>query len=582
MISMEILSQEEIKEIRASADIVNIISGYIPLTAHGKNYFCVCPFHDDKNPSMSVSKEKQIYKCFSCGETGNVFTFVQKYENVSFLEAVKMVAEKIGRPLHISIKKEVKNTHKELYEIYNLSLKLYQNNIQSSVGIEAKEYLKKRQITEDIIKEFDIGLSIKSRNLLTDLCIKKGYSYEDMQKTGLFIKNEYGYSDIYSNRIMFPLYDVSGQVVAYSGRIYNEVSNSKYINTKETEIFKKGELLYNYHRAKESARSLDTIIIMEGFMDVIRAYTIGVKNCVATMGTAVTKNQALLMKRLAKNIILLFDGDEAGEKATEACSKELLNIGVTPKIVRLEEDLDPDEYILKYGQDSFKTKLSHPMSVMDFKLGHYKKNKNLNQNEDKAKYIKEVLKELDTIDDEILREVTLTKISDEMKIDVQILRNQLTPQKKEEMKLPIIEEKTKYQTKYQKAEKYLLYYMLSSSEVIELYLHKVKYLPTEKYRSLARSIVQYYNEFQTISYADFITSIYNDDYLLKAADEINSLNLKQKYSKEEIDDYVKTLEEYNQKEQIKQIENEIKKEIDISKQVELLQKIVNLRGERND
>ena len=579
---MEMLSQEEIKEIRASADIINIISGYIPLTAHGKNYFCVCPFHDDKNPSMSVSKEKQIYKCFSCGETGNVFTFVQKYENVSFLEAVKIVAEKIGRSINISVKKEVKKNHKELYEIYNLSLKLYQNNIQSVLGLDAKEYLKKRHFTEDVIKEFDIGLSVKNRTLLTDLCVKKGYSYEDMQKTGLFIKNDYGFSDIYVNRTMFPLYDVSGQVVGYSGRIYNEESTSKYINTRETEIFKKGELLYNYHRAKDSARSLDSIIIMEGFMDVIRAYTIGIKNCVATMGTAVTKNQALLMKRLSKNIILLFDGDEAGEKATEACSKELISIGVTPKIVRLEENLDPDEYILKYGEDSFKAKINNPMSIMDFKLGHYKKNKNLTQNEDKAKYIKEVLKELDMIDDEILREVTLTKISEETKLDIELLRKQLTVKEKEEIKIPVSIPKQKYQTKYQKAEKYLLYYMLSSGEVIELYLNKVKYLPTDKYRSLARSIVQYYKQFLNISYADFISSIYDDEYLLKAADEINVLNLKQTYKKEEIEDYIKTLEEYNRNEEIKRIENAMKQEFDITKQVELLQKIVNLRGERND
>ncbi|MEG0826341.1 MAG: DNA primase [Bacilli bacterium] len=575
---MELLTQEQINDIRKSVDIVDIISNYVSLTAHGKNYFGICPFHNDNNPSMSVSKEKQIYKCFSCGERGNVFTFIQKYENISFLEAVRIVALKSGIEININIQDKQIEKNKELYDIYKLSLKLYQNNINTKHGLEAKEYLKQRQIDDEIIKQFEIGLAIKDRTLLTSLLVNKNYTYENMLKSGLIIKNEYGYSDIYCNRIMFPLYDTVGKIVGYSGRIYNEKNNSKYINTKETEIFKKGELLYNYHRAKDQARITDTIIIMEGFLDVIRVYSIGITNCVATMGTAVTKNQAILIKRLAKNVILCFDGDEAGIKATESCSKELINIGIIPKVVCLEEELDPDEYILKYGEKVFKQKIDNPITITEFKLSYYKKNKNLNQVEDKAQYINEIIKSLNEINDDILREITLTKISEESKIDIELLKSKLNA------KITFIPKKVPNKiklNKYQKAEMYLLYYMINNQEVIKIYNHKVKYLPTEKYRILARSITQFYKENNCISEADLISS-FNNNELIDSLKEISNLELKDTYTLEEINDYIDVISEYNIKEELIRLNEELKKEIDSERQSEILEKIVELRGDNND
>lgn len=288
---MEVISNEQINNIRSSNDIVDIISGYLPLVQRGKNYFGVCPFHDDHSPSMSVSKEKQIYTCFSCGATGNAIKFVMDYENISFLEALKLLADKAG--INIDIKNSnnniILNKHKTLYDIYDLASKFYQNNINTTSGLKAKEYLKNRNIDDKIIREFGIGLAIKNNSVLTQLLMRKNYSTSDMLKSGLIIKPRTDYVDIYYNRIMFPLYNLNGQVVGFSGRIYDSNDSSKYINTKETEIFKKGELLYNYHRAKNSCRQKNKVIVMEGFMDVIRAYTVDVDNVVATMGTAVTK-----------------------------------------------------------------------------------------------------------------------------------------------------------------------------------------------------------------------------------------------------------------------------------------------------
>ena len=379
---MNTLSQEKINEIRNSVNIVDVISSYIPLTPRGKNYFGVCPFHDDNNPSMSVSPSRQIYKCFSCGATGTVFKFIMDYENISFLEAVKKVADIGGVSVNIGkIKKKQTNT--KLHQIYDLSLKFYINNLNTPSGKEAREYLKKRNINEDIIKEFQIGLSLK-QGALSKILIDK-FKPDEVLKSGLVGKNDYGYYDLFYDRIMFPLYDLDGNPVAYSGRIYNREDNSKYFNTRETEIFKKGELIYNYHRAKDIARQKNKIIIMEGFMDVIRAYTVGIKNTIAMMGTAVTDAQAHLIKRMAKDIILCFDGDEAGAKATMSCLNELLKLGVTPKIVRLEDNLDPDEYIQKYGKEAFQRKIDNPISSMDFKLSYLKNGKDLTSPAGQAK-----------------------------------------------------------------------------------------------------------------------------------------------------------------------------------------------------
>lgn len=574
---MELLSQKQINDIRQSVDIVDIITSYIPLSPHGKNYFGVCPFHNDNNPSMSVSKEKQIYKCFSCGEYGNVFTFIQKYENVSFLEAVKIVANKAGISIDIDLKNNYSDKNQRLYDIYELSLKLYQNNINTKKGLSAKEYLHNRQINDDIIKEFDIGLSLKNRTLLTDLLTKKGYTYQEMLETGLILKNEFGYNDIYYNRIMFPLYNIKGQVIGYSGRIFDEENNSKYINTKETKIFKKGEILYNYHRAKDSARTKDQIIVVEGFLDVIRLYTIGVMNVVAMMGTAVTSKQAGLIKRLSKNVLLMFDGDRAGEKATESALKELLNIGVTPKIVRLEDNLDPDEYILKYGKNKIYGKLENPITVTEFKLSYYKKGKNLELLEDKAEYINSVIKSLNEIDDDILREVTINKISEEFKIDVHLLKGKLSPNKKIESKETVLPKINKYE----KAQMYLIYYMLNNKEVVKLYEKKVKYVPKEEYRLLARFIDNFYKENRYVNEADLI-SVINDDILITALKKIQSLQLKESYKLEEINDYIDTINEFNIKNEIKRLNELLKSEVDFEKQSEILVKIVELRGDISD
>lgn len=566
-------SSTELQEIRNSVDIVDVVSSYLNLTAHGKNYFGVCPFHDDHSPSMCVSKEKQIYTCFVCGATGNVFQFIKEYENISFAEAVKKVATIGGIEVKID---EMKPLKKEsvLYDIYNLTNKLYQLNLNTTKGIAAKEYLKNRGINDETIKEFGIGLSLIKGNIYEAL-VKKGFDNKDILKSGLATENGY---DLYRNRIMFPLWDLNGKVVGFSGRIFNGEDAPKYINSRETEIFKKGELLYNYHRARNECRRKNEVIIMEGFMDVISAYTHGITNVVAAMGTAITSSNAHLISRMAKNIILCFDGDDAGIMAANACTNELLKLDVFPSIVVLDKTKgkDPDEYIKNNGVEAFKEKLSHPLSVMEFKEFYNKRGIDMGDSASKTEYVKKMIIEIDNIKDPVLREVTISKLSDETNLGVDFLKSQLKTEAKEEKQ---IEEKKEVNLqKYEKAEIDLIYYMLKDSKVILQYEAKKIYLPTEKYRFLVRQICAFYQKYGNIDVADFLTFIEEDKEMIKVLGEITSCDLKETYSKEEIEDYIRCIDEYNRNLEINNLKQKMKESIDYAEKIELAKKIAFLNG----
>lgn len=570
------LTQEEILNIQNSVDIVEVISNYLPLTSKGKNFFGVCPFHSDHSPSMSVSREKQIYKCFACGASGNVFKFIEDYENINFIDAVKIVANKAGIHLNIGQAKQITTDKTSvLYDIFEVSQKFYKNNINTKEGKSAREFIENRKFNSEIIKEFEIGLSLKSYDSLTNLLIKKNYKHEDMLRTGLVAKGDKGYKDMYINRIMFPLYDLTGKIIGYSGRIYNGEKASKYFNTKETEIFKKGELLYNYHKAKEPARDKGQIIIVEGFFALIRLYTIGVDNVVATLGTAVTKKQALLIKRMAKEVIICFDGDNAGDEATNSCIEELNQVGVIPKIIRLEDNLDPDDYILKYGKDKMLEKIKNPMNIMDYKLKYHKTAKDLTNNQDLSKYINEILDELKKIDDAIYIELTLKKIADESGLSIDLLKSKLNnTEKKQVTNKQIINKKI---NKYEIAEQNLLYYMLNSKEVVRLYTKEQPYIMNNEYRSLARELSMYLKEHGKINIADLLTYYRDNKNTLDIINKLLALNVKEEYNNQEINDYIKLIKQRNINEEIKRLQNEIKSEITALEKALIVQQIVELK-----
>ncbi len=569
------ISDELINEIRSNTDIVDIISSYnIKLIKKGKNLFGICPFHDDHSPSMSVDPVKQIYKCFSCGAGGNVFTFVMNYENISFIEAVKLLGNNLGYNLTNVIKEKNKTNSKEI-EAYALAEKYYQNNLFTKLGENAINYLTNRNINIETIKKFGIGLALNDSKL-TKMLISKKYSLTELTKLGLTTDSN---MDFFLNRIIFPIWDTLGNVVAFSGRIYNTTNSNKYVNTKETILFKKGSLLYNYHNAKNKLKKSEYIIVMEGFMDVIRASTIGIDNAVATLGTAVTKNQITLLKKISDNIILMFDGDSAGEKATINCIELLQEANIIPKIVRLPDDLDPDEYILKYGEQSFKNYIDNPMSVTDFNLMMLKKSKNLNEIDDIAKYLNEAILQLIKEPDNIKVDLVLNKLAKEFNTNYEILKNNYeilkNKQEKEENKninkVNIVNKpKLKQHTI---AERALIYYMIKYKEVITMVENRVSFMPDSNYRNLSNEIICYYHKFGTILEADFYTYLMTqNEEAFKMIQEINIQKLPDMYTQEAIDDYILCIKKANIKQNNINIKNKIEQEKDVIEKAKIANK----------
>ena len=568
------ISYEEILSIQRKANIVDIIRDYVPLTQRGKNYFGICPFHDDHNPSMSVSPEKGVYKCFVCGNAGNVFNFVMEYEKVSFYEAVKIVADKIGVSIDISTSKKENTKKSPLYDIYNISYKFYQNNLNTGYGKDAKKYLLNRKIDEDVIKNFNIGLSLSDSELCNALKAK-GFKDDDIVSSGVAAQNGNNIYDIYKNRIMFPLYDLEGNVVGFSGRIYNQKSESKYINTKETEIFKKGELLYNYHIAKKEARKEKNIIVVEGFMDVIRLSTIGIVNVVASMGTAVTKYQLNLIQKLAPNITLMFDGDKAGEKATNAFIELANGNDSNIKVVRLEDNLDPDEYILTKGKDKMIYNLSHAQSVYDYKLSSYKENIDFNDSKEVSSYINVMIKEFEKIDDDIVREIEIKKLSESTNVSYDLIKSKL----KDSEKKVIITHKPKNIkiNKYEKASKYILYRMINDNNMILYYFNNLSYLPNDTERKLASEIVLFYKKFNSFNLSDFIIYLEDKKELINLVVDISDLKYTEDELNDNIDNYFDVIKESLYNNQIVKLTSELKNESNSVKRMEIAQKIVDLK-----
>ena len=576
-------SYEEILDIQRKINIVDIVRDYVPLVQRGKNYFGICPFHDDHNPSMSVSNEKQMYKCFVCGAAGNVFNFVKDYEKISYYEAVKKVADKAGIMVSIdtNFKKNDNNKFSDQYEIYDISNKFYQNNLNTSLGKIARSYLEKRNISEDVIKKFQIGLSLNDNNL-TKLLLKKGFDNDILVKSGIAVKRDNNIYDIYRDRIMFPLWDINGKTIGFSGRIYEGNDQSKYINTMETDIFKKGSLLYNYDNARESILKQDEIIIVEGFMDVIRLYTIGIYNVVATMGTAITNEQVNLIRKLTKNVILMFDGDSAGAKATGSFIEVSKDIDFDIKIVRLEEDLDPDDYILKKGENKMKEHLSHPKTLFDYKIINMRQNLNLDNPEDASRFIKSISNELSKITDDIVFDLELKKIVKLTGVSEELLKSKI--KRKEEEKKVITTKPTikkLKESKYEKASKRILYNMIRHNNIITYYYNNLSYLPDELDRKLASEIVLFYKKYNSFNLLDFITYLEDNSELVKRVTEIDELPLGENYDMKEIDEYFETVNEYSKNKQIEELNEKLKNESNEVVRRELAKKIFDIRIKEN-
>ena len=569
------MNNELANEIRSKCDIVDIIGERIPLVARGKNFFGVCPFHDDSNPSMCVSREKQIYTCFSCHATGNVFTFLMNYEHMDFRETLRYLGEKVGVDVS-SVHIAKKNTKFDpFYDAYSFSLKYFQNNLLSKVGVDARNYLAKRNIDDSVIKEFEIGLSLDTSDDLTKLLTSKKYDLASLNQIGLSSDAR----DVYIDRIMFPLYDLTGRVVGFSGRIYKDNGLNKYLNTKETPIFKKGQLLYHYHIAKEECRLKKSVIVMEGFMDVIRASTIGVRNTVALMGTALTHEQLQLLKRLSNNIILCLDGDDPGVHATLSIGDMLLEEGLEPKVLVLPNPDDPDSFILHQGKDKFLGLLDSAVTFNDFKLRKLKESVDFRSEEETAKYINQVLIEAAKVQDPIRVEIMLKKLAKEFDLSYNTLEMRFREIEKPKPKTPkvVVTYQKKKKTKYEKAMEQILYFMLNNDWVISQFEKERFIFPNEESRLLASEIVYYYTTYGNINIPDFYTYVQDKEEVVNFLNDILASNYIESTTKDDLFEYFGVIREYSRTQEIKRLTKSLQKEVDPIEQAKIAEKIRKLR-----
>lgn len=445
-------SDEILEEIRQYNDIVDVISQYVHLKRSGRNFFGLCPFHNEKSPSFSVSPDKQIFHCFGCGVGGNIYTFISKIEGVSFREAVEMMAQRANIQLPKlenqgdSAKEELKE---KVYKVNKFAAEFYHQNLYKPTSKVAQEYIKSRKLNNETLKAFQIGYSGKFNELYNALK-KEGFKDPEILESGLVNKSDRGmYIDRYRNRLMFPICDVRNRVIAFGGRVLDD-SKPKYINSPENVVYSKGRHLFGLNVAKKE--KIDNLLIVEGYMDAISLHQRGITNVVAALGTALTQQQGWLLRKNAEKITLGFDADGAGQTAIVRSLEILQNMGCDIRILQMDGAKDPDEYIVKFGVIRFQNLIQNAISLIEFKVKMLKQNLNLDNTNDKIKFLNEIAKLLSKVDNNMEKEVYIEKISKTYDISKEAIYAQVNKLSYANSKGEKVLEKAKPSMKYKKQE----------------------------------------------------------------------------------------------------------------------------------
>ena len=470
-------SEELIEEIRNSNDIVDVISQYVILKRSGRNFFGLCPFHKEKSPSFSVSPDKQIFHCFGCGVGGNVIHFVSKIENLNFKETIELLAERtnISLPSLDNFEDDKKSKLKaKVYEVNEETAKYYHENLYKPTSKMAQEYIKKRKLDNKTLKAFRIGYSGNFDELYRYLKLKN-FNDEEILASGLVNKNENGrYIDRYRKRLIFPIQDVRGKVIAFGGRVLDD-SKPKYINSPENIVYSKGRNLFGLNIAKKG--DTKRIIIVEGYMDAISLYQRGITNVVASLGTALTEQQGRLLRNSCEQIIIGYDADAAGQSATLRGLEILKSMGCDIRILQIYGAKDPDEFVIKYGPERFLKCVDVAISLVEFKVKILKQDLDLENTNDKIKFLNKIAKILSDVDNNIEKEIYIDKISKEYNISKEAIYsevNKLTYSKNKDTKIlekPISNyirkekiEESKVDEALLKREKMIIYMLLNYPE----------------------------------------------------------------------------------------------------------------------
>jgi DNA primase len=460
-----------LEDILGRIDIVEIISGYIPLKKSGSNFKANCPFHHEKTASFMISPERQIYHCFGCGESGNAFKFLMRHERMEFPEAVEMLAKRCGISLPDQVNPELAKAaslSSQLYKINELAVNFYEYNLHSANAAIAINYLLSRGIKLETIKEFRLGMANSGWDSLINFLKSKNISLALMEQAGLVLpKDSGGYYDRFRNRIIFPIFDLRSRMIGFGARVIDN-SLPKYINSPETSVYTKGKNLFGFNLSKDYIRDLDSAIIVEGYLDFIIPYQEGVKNIVASQGTALTLEQIKLLKRYTYNVVMIYDGDTAGEIATLRSLDLLIDEGINVKVVPLPKGMDPDTLVRNKGVDTFKDMVKNAASFFDYKLDVLSSRHDIKDAHGKAKIASEMLATINKFDNAILRGEYTKKLSEQMRIPEQDILEELHKLKPVDSKTalePVVLEKK--QPQINPAEKLLIKFMLEEKELIE-------------------------------------------------------------------------------------------------------------------
>lgn len=570
------IPQEVIEEVRHRTNIVDIIGQYVQLKKSGKNYMGLCPFHEERSPSFSVAEDKQIFHCFGCGKGGTVFNFLQEIEGISFPESVKRVAdlEHLSVDFDWSEPREVADTpenqqRRSLLQLHSKAAELYHHIlVNTKIGEPALNYLLERGLTQELIETFQIGFAPQKRDFLSQVFKNEQLDETLFEPSGLFVQRDNGtFLDRFYQRIMFPINDPQGNIIAFSGRLLKTADfpgdeMPKYLNSPETTLFNKRETLFNFDKARKEIRKENTVLLFEGFMDVIAAWQSGVKSGVASMGTSLTNEQIRRLERVAKEVVICYDGDNAGVQATNRAIQLLQeNSHFDLSIVSIPEKLDPDEYVRKYGAEAFQNLANHGReTVFSFKMNYHRLTRNMNNEKEQLDYVNELLRELTNVQSPLERDRYLNQIAQEFQLSVHSLEEQFNQLKQEQRSVQRQERQQFYQdemmpppmeepvfeenhvenklplTQVQKAERSLLFRLMNEQGVRQT----VQQLPDfsfahDEYQELYFLLESYATLHQSFDIADFINFL-QDNQTKQLAIEIAYQNLSEESSEREVAD----------------------------------------------
>ncbi|SJZ71688.1 DNA primase [Selenihalanaerobacter shriftii] len=601
---MAYINDDFIDEVRTGNNIIDVISDYLKLDQAGNNYKGLCPFHNEKTPSFMVSPEKQLYHCFGCGAGGNVFNFIMEIENLEFVEAVKILAERIGLslPKQGGVKERQTTEKSEIYEIHDWATK-YFNYLLTEVdqGSEAYNYLRQREIKRKTIDKFKLGYAPDSWESLFKFLKKKGYSAQRIHQAGLIIprKKGKGYYDRFRNRVIFTIFNSRGRVIGFGGRVLDD-SHPKYLNSPETMIFNKKRNLYGFNLAKKEIRNSESAIIVEGYTDVITGYQAGIHNMVASLGTSLTKEQAKLLSRYAERAYIAYDGDAAGEQATLRGLNILKKEGIEVYVVDLPSGADPDEVIRERGQEYFNSLLKEAMSLIEFKIEQILLDDGSIRVEDKVKKVDQIIPILAEIDNEIEQTEYVKKVANKIDTEIKAIKARLKKylyQKDKDRNYKNWDNKDKSNYSAAENDEESNIYIESARKLLELMLTDIQILNLVKEELDAEDFIT--PKYQSV--ADLIFGLENLN-VGKLLDQVNNMEIKELLTKlsvsinyeegfgeyqikEDARGYIKKIKEYQLKMKKEKLEKEIQEyeaSGDFAKLRPLLREYQNLFANNSD